>query len=148
MTTEDPTNCHVYYVAGLNDLTRMDSDYHRSSRFHYEEVTFVESPDKAVQRLCDLVDHICQHTLFLGAKPCFATIPPASLTLWNYHRLWNNATTHLLHSDHYDDMQELLIQSIEKVNLYLNQVNESNQMVTPDLAGTILDKRRETAKRA
>ena len=24
--SDDPTNCHVYFVAGLNDLTRMDCD--------------------------------------------------------------------------------------------------------------------------
>ena len=38
-------------------------------------------------------------------------------------------------------MQAMLVQLIESINVYLNKVNESNGMITPDLAGTVVEKR-------
>ena len=43
--TNDPTNCHIYYIAGLCDITL------RERRGDYEEVYLMESIEEIVNRM-------------------------------------------------------------------------------------------------
>ena len=84
--TSDPTNCHVYFFAGLCDITQMVRDKNRYG-MRYEEVTYWESPCETIKRVNGTIDDILSHILFMRAKPCFRTILPSSLSTWNEHRL-------------------------------------------------------------
>ena len=137
--TLEPTNCHIYFVAGLCDVTYKDTDCEWGG--YYEEVFYCESPWETVQRLGKLIDQISAHTLFYGAKPCFSTIIPCHLKTWNNIRLNQGKTNFLLHSNQYDHMQELLNQAIFEINRYIISTNESNNMATPFLAKTVVEHR-------
>ena len=56
-------------------------------------------------------------------------------------------TKYTLHNHYCDDMQELLIKSIRWINLHINLVNHQNNMITPDLAGTVVEKRKGREQR-
>ena len=139
-TTPDPTNSHVYFVAGLCDISRINRSEDRYS-MRYEEVTYWETPSETIQRVNALVDQISSNILFMGAKPCFATILPSSLQTWNQHRLDNNNTNLLLFTDLYDTMQENMNKSIFEINKHITALNYSNDMATPFLANTIIEHR-------
>ena len=47
--TLEPTNCHIYFVAGLCDVTYKDTDCEWGG--YYEEVFYCESPWETAQRL-------------------------------------------------------------------------------------------------
>ena len=139
----DPTNCHVYFVGGLCDITHRDQVNNWSPYGVYEEVTMMEGANQCTNRICELIDNISGHVLFMGAKPCFATIPPASLEVWNNHRLTKRwpATNFLLHTRQYEDMQEMLTRAILQVNEHISITNGINDMATPDLAGSMVERR-------
>ena len=134
--TDDPTNVHMYFVAGLCDLTLRDCDRRWGAR-GYQEVLFLGSAEDTISRMKTLIDSISAHILYFGAKPCFSTIPPMSLWTWNSNRLEQKKTSFLLHSDHYADMQYSLNHTIRKVNQHITETNEANKMVTPNLASTL-----------
>ena len=138
---EDPTNCHVYFIAGLCDITYMDR------HGGYEEVIYIESPQDTVTRIKNLIDSISENVLVYGAKPCFSTIIPSSLNDWNFLRLSQNKTTHLLHFHQYNDMQYLLNRTILEINDHIEATNYSNQMKTPKLANTVITQRRMSQTR-
>ena len=114
----------------------------------YEEVYFTESKFDAAERMNKVVDEVAQDVLAFGAKPCFATIPTVSFYKWNVEtRLLGGHTSLLLHSHQYDDMQEMLNYVTEEVNHHIVKTNVSNNMMTPDLAATIVEKRKDTPTR-
>ena len=139
--TSDPTNCHVYFVAGMCDLTFKDTDRRWSHKVKYEEVLFKGSALDTITRMTHLIDCISGHTLFMGAKPCFATILPMSLRTWNNYRLEQGKTSFLLHHNHYVEMQEAMNFAIRKINQHIHAVNASNTMVTPSLASSVVEYR-------
>ena len=140
-TTSDPTNCHIYFVAGLCDITVHER------RGRYKEVYYIESIQNTIDRLKNLIDTINHGILILGAKPCFSTIIPSSLQDWNFTRLQQHKTTHLLHSHQYNDMQHLLNRAVIEINQHINTTNIDNKMQTPQLADTIITKRRTSPPR-
>lgn len=104
----------------------------------YDEVIFNESPIVAIARMTNVIDSIASVVKEAGAKPCFATIVPASISSWNNTRLAQHKTSHLLHHRHYPHMQANMIKTILAVNQHITSVNISNNMSTPFLADTII----------
>ena len=107
---DDPTNCHVYFIAGLCDIT------YRDRHGNYDEVYYIESPQATVNRMTRLIDSISLDIQVYGAKPCFATIIPCSLDDWNHLRLSQHKTSHLLHYHQYSDTQAFLNRTILDIN--------------------------------
>ena len=139
--TDDPTNCHVYFVAGVCDIT------YRDRHGSYDEVFYIESPQATITRMENMIDSISLDILRFGAKPCFATIVPSNLEKWNFHRLHHHKTSHLLHFHQYSDMQHLLNSTILHINRHIVATNKSNLMETPQLAKTITTTRQLAAPR-
>ena len=135
---KDPSNYHIYFLAGLCDITYRDHDSCYRVNEPYDEVLFMETPSEATNRVCKIIDSVAEKVLRAGAKPCFATIPPCSLNTWNNIRLNQYKTAFLLHHTHYEDMQSNLITSIIDINKYIVQTNTNNNMITPYLASTIV----------
>ena len=139
----NPSECHVYFMAGLCDVTHRDTytefvDYRRRRVHMYEEVSFTEDNTNAVLRVTNIIDNMDQEIRSLGAKPCFMTIPPCSIEAWNIHRLNTGRTTHLIHHRNYPDMQANLISVISEINKFIVSTNSRNNMATPFLADTII----------
>ena len=130
----DPTNCHIYFFAGLCDIT------HKDTEKNYEEVFYIENPEQTFDRISKTIDTISQHILFFAAKPIFCPIITMSLHNWNTHRLSKHKTSFLMHHTQYPEMQHHLNQAIEQINKYINTVNTSNDIVTPFLTDTIMTK--------
>ena len=78
---EKNSEIHVYFLAGFTDLTTMV----RKGR--YQEVTFTESPQEAVNRVIGEVENAADIILTTGAMVCFATIIPGNIEVWNNTRL-------------------------------------------------------------
>ena len=138
-----PSQCHVYFMAGLCDITFRDTyiefvDYRRRRAHMYEEVSFTEDNTQAVLRVTHIINNMEQELKWLGAKPCFMTIPPCSIQTWNFHRLTTGRTTHLIHHKHYEDMQPNLISVINEINQFIVATNSNNGMSTPFIANTII----------
>lgn len=133
-----PSTCHVYFLAGLCDITYRDFDPNYSHNICYDEVSFTDSPDQTIFRLTNEINSISDHIISLGAKPCFATIVPSSLRAWNETRLEQQKTAFLLHHTQYDDMQANLISAISSINKHIIEVNNSNNMATPYIAETVM----------
>ena len=133
-----PQRCHIYFMAGLCDVTYRDWDPDYSSNETYDEVIFNESPHQAFIRLRHTINYISNRITSLGAKPCFATIVPSSLKTWNNIRLEQNKTAFLIHHNHYDDMQTNMIKAILQINQHISAINQSNQMITPYIAETVI----------
>ena len=132
----NPENIHVYFIAGLPDLTIKLKD----RRYQYHEVIFPESPEQATQRLIETLHNDEGRIKSLGAKPCFATIAPMSISSWNNHCLDHHKTAHLIHHQQYEDMQDLLIQATIDINHHIIELNINNNMFTPKLGETIVHK--------
>ena len=142
MRSDDPTNCHVYFFAGINDITYMDKDHKYNKHEIYEELLYKETPTETYNRLTQTIDNITNHTLFLAAKPIFCPILTCSLKTWNFTRCDQHKTSFLIHHKHYDDMQHLMNHAIHQINTYISQTNISNGVVTPFLEDTITTKSR------
>ena len=134
----DPTNCHIYFFAGLCDITKKEKN--NTNNIHYEEVIYTENPQDTYTKMTKLIDTIAEHILYFAAKPIFCPIITMNIHTWNYTRLQQHKTSHLKHHTDYSDMQHLLNQSIDDINKYINKVNIENGMVTPFLADTIMTK--------
>ena len=139
--TDDPTNCHVYFVAGLCDITV------RERRGSYEETYYFEDQRDTVLRMNNLIDSISQDITYLGAKPCFATIIPSSLADWNHTRLSQHKTTHIHYAHLYTNMQQHLNNAILEINRHISATNLSNNMQTPNLASTVITQRHNQTPR-
>jgi hypothetical protein len=122
---------HIYFVAGLPDVTTMERE---SS---YQEVIFMENDEEADKRLEDIYSKATAEILKLDAIPIFTTIAPCSIEKWNYTRLEQRKTSHLLHFSHYLDMQMNLIKAIHRINKTIIAINSTHKMYTPRLAKQI-----------
>ena len=129
----DPESCVVYIVGGLPSVTYRDVDRRWSHGVSYEEVVFNEVEDDAVDRVCGMINNIDQQIRHMGATPCFSTIVPMSLRIWNETRLAQGRTHMLLHAQQYDDMQYFMMNSIKRINSHIVNTNVSNQVATPHM---------------
>lgn len=134
----DTPSCHVYFLAGLCDVTYRDYDPYYSPYEHYDEVIFNESPDSAVARISEELERAADTVIEYGATPCFTTIVPCSLRVWNENRLHQGKTSFLLHHRQYEDMQANLISTITSINRHIIKINTDNNMITPFIAETIV----------
>ena len=140
------TDIHIYFMAGICDITYKDELPHRrdwdayTKKHHYEEVIFMESPHEASTRIKTQLLNAAHQISSAGAAPCFCTIPPCSISTWNHERLKQRKTTHLLHFRHYDDMQVNLQKAILDINRYIITLNIAHNMITPKIAVNIVKK--------
>ena len=136
--SNNPTDCHIYFLAGLCDLTYKDYDPRYSKNTRYDEVFFIDSPQSAMLRMTDEIQIISESILSFGFKPCFCTIVPCSLRMWNETRVEQHKTSFLLHHTQYEDMQTNLITAICNINKYIISLNTQNKMYTPYIADTVI----------
>ena len=132
----DPESCMVYFIGGLPSVTQKDEDNNWAGG-RYEEVVFVEQEDDAVARVCNLINEMDLEVRNRGATPCFSTIIPMSLRVWNETRLAQGRTNMLLHTHQYEDMQHFLQNTIRRVNAHIVNINVINQVATPHLFDTV-----------
>lgn len=128
---------HVFFVAGLPDLTWKISD--RAE--HYSEVTFAESPEVAHDRMTSILSAASS---FISnrhhAKTSFSTIIPMSLDTWNNKRLNDFATSYLIHHNQYECMQVNLVKATITINKSIIEMNIRNGMPTARIAKPVLRK--------
>ena len=130
-TTSKPI--HVYFLAGLCDVTRKDTDKaQKRGKWvgHYEEVTYTEATQHTVTRMRAQMQNTTSQIKEAGVIPCSCTIAPCHISTWNHHRLEYRRTTHLIHHNHYDDMQEQLHKTIAEINGHIVGQNRENNMFT------------------
>ena len=126
---------HVFFVAGLPDLTTMV----RNGK--YEETVLIGEANQIVTRLTEAITSAHNFiTSNHNAKTAFATITPCSLKTWNLHRLHIKKTHILKEEPHYEEMQQKMIQATVRINKFIIKHNESNSMPTPRLAKKIIKK--------
>ena len=133
-----PTDCHIYFLAGLCDLTYKDYDPRYSKNAKYHEVFFIDSSQSAVLRMTDKIQIISDSILSFGAKPCFSTIVACSLRMWNDTILEQHKTSFLLHQTQYEDVQTNLTTAICNINKYIISLNAQNKMYTPYIGDTLI----------
>ena len=127
---------HVYFLSGLCDLTRRDRDKDTG----YDEFTFmhnVEEADSLIERIHESSSAIITQ---YDAIPIYCTIAPMDISKWNHHRLSIGKTSYLLHYNHYQDMQENLINSTVFINHSICNRNAYNNMDTPRISHEIIYK--------
>ena len=132
---------HVYFLVGIPDLTN------REVRHAYEEVTFTDNPQQKIKEMKEIFLGLSETIKRYGCKVCICTLPPMSLSKWNFHRLFLRKTSRLLHKDNYITMQRNLEKSVIDINKHIIELNISNQMVTPFISDTILKKTKKGLKR-
>jgi hypothetical protein len=125
-------NIHIYFIGGLCDIASKEKD------IHYQEVVYMETPKQTTLRLTHILQDTETQIKEAGATPCFATIAPQSLHLWNNTRLTQGKTSHLLHYKHYDHMQTLMNTAITNINRHIIMLNHANNMHTPKIGETII----------
>ena len=125
----------IYILGGIPDAT------HKSEDGSYQEVVFMDSAHQAADRLIRAYESANNKLQSAGALPVFSTIPPMNIDSYNHYRLSHGNTSHLIHFKYYDDMQTLLEAALAMVNRHILEMNEANQMITPNLAGYITCKR-------
>ena len=136
-----PPNSHGYIFGGYCDISekkRIPQYRLRNSIVFYEEVVFDHSVSDAFALLVNEITNSARRLREEGIRPCFATIPPASLERWNSHRLGLGRTALLLHEGQYQDMQRRLNTVLSNVNSFITKLNHWNDMYTPYVAGTVL----------
>ena len=132
----------VYFVAGLPDLTTKVSWRNFMGRYQYQEVIFKGPVEDAVEAMKTTIREAAHSIQAAGAVPVFSTIAPSQLERWNQVRLEQHKTTHLLHFQHYREMQLELLQTTIYVNRFIHELNNQNGVVTPALAKKIIYSRR------
>ena len=85
-----------------------------------------------------IISDVDEEVRRLGAAPVFCTIVPCSLRVWNHTRLAQHKTAFFLHHDHYEDMQHLLIETVQKLNTLIINHNRVYNKQTPHTADTII----------
>ena len=106
----------VYIIGGLPDTTCMIKEDPTREGERYQEVVFCELPGEATQRIVNIYNDVDMRLTAAGAIPCFSTIATMSLESWNYHRFTTNHTHYNIHSQHYDDMQHFLNETLDLLN--------------------------------
>ena len=129
---------HIYFLAGLCDLTYMDVEDDFYPGVRYEEVIFNEKPEEAVDRVLKSIREVDREVKLLGAEPVFCTVVPCSLRVWNHYRLNIGCSAFLQHHNHYEDMQHLLLQATQALNTRIIAHNTENNMQTPHIADTVI----------
>ena len=135
---EDVQDLHpnfVYVLGGLPDLTEKVKDR------NYLEIIYNESTTTTTPKMITKLLAADQKIKSLNAIPCFSTISPMSLDTWNHHRLYTNKTSYLVHHHHYSDMNHLLNESIMDINNFIMDLNNINNVETPNFAASIIKKR-------
>ena len=136
---EDVSHIHpnfIYILGGLPDTTQKINDK------NYQEIIYTEYTHDTIARVCNQYRHLSDYiNQQLNAIPCFSTIATMSLHHWNHHRLNTGHTSYLIHYNHYDDMNHLLNEAILEINSYIRQLNESNNVLTPNFSSHIMKKR-------
>ena len=129
----------VYFIAGLPDTTtKLNENYWMNGRWcRYEEVIFRNSEDIVIK----IIDKAAQDIIEKNAVPIFSTIVPCHISNWNYCRLHQHKTSHLLHFNSYHHMQENQLETITHINRYILHLNSINQVVTPKIAKPVFYKR-------
>lgn len=122
---EDPSDIHIYFLAGYTDLTSM------VKKGSYQEVIFTESPQVATNRVMGEVENAADLVLATGAKVCFATIIPGNIETWNRTRLQQKRTITLRHTHKYATWQENLNEAVIAINKAIVETNIKNNMQTP-----------------
>ena len=125
---------HVYFIAGLIDLSEKITD------IHYKEFICNDSYIDSYHNMQNILDNTQTRILNIGATPCFATITPMHIDTWNHHCLHANLTSYLLHYKHYDSMQGNHTEATVLTNQYLTVLNSQLNMNTPRLSQYILYK--------
>ena len=134
-----PYKPHVYFIGGVPDISELVKSESRS--FRYREVIYVEKCEDTIERVKKNI-MICQSSVVRnGAVPIFCTIPKYNLALYNNSLLQNQKTTCLLHSEHYQDMQERMDSTIDSVNDFIIRTNARNNVHTPCLHTSIKRRR-------
>jgi hypothetical protein len=124
-----PKKHHVYFIAGLPDVTTMEREP------GYQEVIFMENEEEAEKRLEVKYSKATIDIIVMNAIPIFSTISPCSQEKWNNTRLQKGKTTHLLPFNQYNDMQCILI--INRINKTIISINNTSNTYTPRLAKQI-----------
>lgn len=137
-SSHSPSECHIYFFAGLCDITYRDFDPHYNIIEKYDEVIYNETPSLTIDRLTNIITEISDKITSLGAKPCFATIIPCSLKIWNITRLNQFKTSFLIHHNQYEDMQTNLIKAVVEINKFIHSINIKNHMITPYTSDTVM----------
>ena len=119
---------HVYYLAGIPDLTTKIRDG------DYQEVVFMGTPTETVPILENELLKTASMTKKLGWVPVFCTVTPMSLKDWNSPE----RTPYLVHHNQYADMQVLLENTICSANHIIRAINKSNNVYTPNLHNQIV----------
>ena len=136
---QDTQGHHVYFLAGLCDVTFKDSNLnYKNDHERYEEVFFMESWQEGVDRVTKSIHSVAESMNELNVIPIFSTIPPCSLHTWNFNRLNKGKTSYLLHHNYYEDMQYSLISTIQQLNNTIVQYNTSNGVTTPHIATSVM----------
>ena len=136
-----PSNSHGYIFGGYCDVTEMyrNDHYFLNNRYvFYEEATFNMSVSIAYNHLIHELAYSCNRLRAEGIRPCYATIPSASLEKWNDYRMYRGRTALLLHEERYPQMQTDLNTVLSKVNSFIFKLNLWNEMYTPYVAGTVM----------
>ena len=134
----------VYFIAGLPDVTvKTNRNYYMNGEYrHYEEVTFTEEPETAASRVVNIIRQAEATIKKRNATPVFCTIIPCSLSSWNHHRLKSHCTTHLLHFNSYEHMQDRLHTTINLINQRIQEINSENNVITPRISKEVAFKRK------
>ena len=142
----DPESCRVYFVAGYCDISERLLDCYHDLRpsygtvtyGRYEEVIFREERNACINRMCQLIWHVSERIKSVGAKPCFSTIPPASLRVWNRKRLGQGKTESLKYENQYEYMNREMVRALQKINGFIVKTNSQNNMSTPHIAAQVM----------
>ena len=143
---KNPTGLHVYFVAGLCDITTKlhhptlsPPNSMRKSR--YQEVIMGETIRHKTDQLKRIYDQAITRMTPYGARPIFCTIPPCNLLDWNLSRLDKRKTAYLQHVNRYEEMQTNLEEVIIEINRYIWKLNsEVLGSFTPDLTSSMSKK--------
>ena len=126
-STPTPKPVHVYFLAGLPDLTHKI----RNSNEKYEEVIFEEKPEIATHRMISTIIKTHETILAKGARAIFCPIIPINISKWNITRHSQKKTCFLKHQEKYPIMQKDLHQTITSINQFIVTINKENHLATP-----------------
>ena len=141
----DNTDTHVYFVAGLPDVTQRlkRSFYLRGHYRKYDEVTMPDfDAEKITKDIVSKYESTAVKIKKTNATPVFCTICPMSLATWNRRRLSQHRTAYLSKFPSYTPMQAKHEEVILKVNQSIHLLNRANNMNTPRLANPVIYRRK------
>ena len=104
---------HVYFIAGLIDLSEKITD------IHYKEIICNDSYIDSYHNMQNILDNTQAIITNMGATPCFATITSMHIDTWNHNCLQTNHTRYLLHYKHFDSMEGNHTKATVLTNQYL-----------------------------